>query len=194
MPMIRERKMTKVFNTPCNSPIVTMSPLATWATSWPSTASASSGVILRSKPLLTATRALLRFIPVAKALTTSEGKIPTSGVPMPARCAWRSTVCSSQRSCCVAGVVMTCTRIERFAIHFDRASEMNAPPKPNSAEMMSRVFISRPRPPLKASSRPNTRKVMLMSSNTEKFTSRNNKMRMIFSCLRKAETQNPNTW
>ena len=64
-----------------------MSPLATWLTSWASTASASGRVMLCSKPELTATRALLREAPVAKALTWGESKMATSGMPMPACCA-----------------------------------------------------------------------------------------------------------
>ena len=45
-----------------------MSPFATWLTSCPSTASASSADMFASSPVLTATSALLRFMPVAKAL------------------------------------------------------------------------------------------------------------------------------
>jgi len=48
--------------------MVTMSPLATWLTSCASTASASSRSIARSRPVETATSALLRLAPVAKAL------------------------------------------------------------------------------------------------------------------------------
>ncbi len=64
--------MTKVFSTPCSRVMVTMSPLATWLTSWPSTASISSWLMPRSNPVDTATSALLRFAPVAKALTSGE--------------------------------------------------------------------------------------------------------------------------
>ena len=70
LPMTRERKMTKVLTTPWISASVTMSPLATWLTSWPSTASASSRLIPLSRPVLTATSALFLFMPVAKALTS----------------------------------------------------------------------------------------------------------------------------
>jgi len=48
-------KTTKVFITPWISVSVTMSPLATWATSWPITASTSSRVIDCTKPVDTAT-------------------------------------------------------------------------------------------------------------------------------------------
>ena len=43
--MTRDRNTTKVFITPWISVMVTMSPLAMWATSWPITASTSSRVI-----------------------------------------------------------------------------------------------------------------------------------------------------
>ena len=60
--------MTNVLSTPWISAIVTMSPLATWLISWPSTASASSRLMLCRRPVETATSDLLRFQPVAKAL------------------------------------------------------------------------------------------------------------------------------
>ncbi|CFN65339.1 Uncharacterised protein [Bordetella pertussis] len=47
---------------------VTMSPLATCATSWPSTAATSSSVMLSSRPVETATSESLRNAPVANAL------------------------------------------------------------------------------------------------------------------------------
>ena len=65
---MRARKITNVFSTPWMSAMVTMSPLATWLTSWPSTASASSRLIARSNPVETATSELLRLGPVANAL------------------------------------------------------------------------------------------------------------------------------
>ena len=70
--MMREKKITKVLTTPCIRVRVIMSPLATWLTSWASTASASSEVMLFMRPVLTATSALLRFHPVAKALISGE--------------------------------------------------------------------------------------------------------------------------
>jgi len=66
--MTRLRNTTKVFITPWISVIVTMSPLATCATSWPITASTSSRVMFCSKPVDTATRAEFLNAPVAKAL------------------------------------------------------------------------------------------------------------------------------
>ena len=68
--MTRERKITKVLTTPWISASVTMSPLATWETSCASTASASLRSMARKSPVDTATSALLRLMPVAKALTS----------------------------------------------------------------------------------------------------------------------------
>ena len=76
--------MTNVLTTPCISASVTISPLATWVISCARTASISSLCILLRRPLLTATRALLRLIPVAKAFTSGASKIATSGIPIPA--------------------------------------------------------------------------------------------------------------
>ena len=56
-PITRDRKSTKVFTTPWISVSVTMSPFATWLTSWPSTASTSSRFMRCSSPVLTATSA-----------------------------------------------------------------------------------------------------------------------------------------
>ena len=53
-----------------NGDMVTMSPLATWATSWPITASTSSRVMPCSRPVDTATRAEFLKAPVAKALAS----------------------------------------------------------------------------------------------------------------------------
>src|SRR3972149_161363 len=55
---------------------VTMSPFATWLISCPSTASASSLSMAASNPVLTATRALLRLMPVAKALMSGGAVAP----------------------------------------------------------------------------------------------------------------------
>src|SRR5690606_41120371 len=65
---MRDRKMTKVLTTPWIRVRVTMSPLAMWATSWPSTAATSSSVMDESRPVETATRESLRKAPVANAL------------------------------------------------------------------------------------------------------------------------------
>ena len=94
--------------------------------------------MLRSRPVLTATSALLRLAPVAKALGSGESNTPTSGMPMPAFCAWLRTVATSHCSASLAGCAMTCTRIAILAIHLEISSEMNAPPKPKIAENTSR--------------------------------------------------------
>ena len=59
---------TKVFITPWIRVIVTMSPLATWATSCPITASTSWRCIDCSRPVDTATSAEFLKAPVANAL------------------------------------------------------------------------------------------------------------------------------
>ena len=71
-PITCAKKNTKVFTTPWISASVTMSPLAIWVTSWPITASASSWLICCNRPVDTATSALLRLMPVAKAFMSGE--------------------------------------------------------------------------------------------------------------------------
>ena len=66
--MTRDRTITKVLTTPWIKAKVTISPFETWLTSWAKTASTSSCVIERINPVLTATKALFLFIPVANAL------------------------------------------------------------------------------------------------------------------------------
>ena len=68
----RDKKITKVFNTPCNNAIVTISPLEIWEISCAKTASASASVMLFNNPVLTATKELLFVAPVAKAFTSGE--------------------------------------------------------------------------------------------------------------------------
>ena len=68
-----------------------------------------------SSPVLTATSALLRRAPVAKAFISGASKMPTSGMPMPAACAWRRTVSTSQLSAALRGCSMTRTPIMRLA-------------------------------------------------------------------------------
>src|SRR6476659_7631629 len=63
-PITRDRNTTKVFITPWISVIVTMSPLAMCATSWPITASTSSRVMPCSRPVETAISALFLKAPV----------------------------------------------------------------------------------------------------------------------------------
>ena len=137
-PTMRDRKMTKVFTTPWISVSVTMSPLATCVISCPSTASTSLRFMLCRSPELTATSAASRRAPVAKAFGSGESNTPTSGMPMPACEASARTVPTSHSSFAFAGLSMTCTPIARLAIHFDMASEISAPPKPNTAANTSR--------------------------------------------------------
>ena len=111
--------------------------------------------MLRSSPVLTATSAAFLLAPVAKAFGSGDSKMPTSGMPMPAVCACGCTVSTSQRSVSLAGSVMTCTPMERLAIHLEMSSEMNAPPKPNTAEKISRP-VSSALAGVEMRSRPNT--------------------------------------
>ncbi len=136
LPMTRARKTTNVLTTPWISDSVTMSPLATCVTSWPSTASISSRDIALSNPVETATSAEFLNAPVAKALG-SPSYIATSGIAIPALSASRLTVASSQVSPSVRGVAMTCAPVDHFAIVFDSSKEMNAPPNPRMAENAS---------------------------------------------------------
>ena len=64
---MRDRNTTNVFTTPWISVIVTMSPLATWPISCPSTASTSSRFIDCSRPVETATSEEILKAPVANA-------------------------------------------------------------------------------------------------------------------------------
>src|SRR4249919_990507 len=57
----------------------------------------------------------------------------TSGLPMPARSAWRWTVATSHCSSSLRGCSITCAPVLRLAIHLDISSEMNEPPKPKIA-------------------------------------------------------------
>jgi len=92
---------------------------------------------------------------VAKAFGSGESKMPTSGMPMPAVCACCVTTLTSQRSVSLAGFVMTLTPMARLAIHLEMSSEMNAPPKPKTAEMTSKPVTFMPCC-ASARSRPNT--------------------------------------
>ncbi len=141
-----------------------MSPFATWLISWPTTASTSSLFIRWSRPVLTATRASLRFQPVAKAFGSGESKMPTSGIWMPASFDWRSTVSISQRSNGVPGWSMICTPMPRFAMVFDRNSEIKDPLKPMMAAMTSREPMLMPPLSIRTPSRPSSRKTTLMTT------------------------------
>ena len=58
-------------------------------------------------------------------------------MPMPAACACCLTVFISQRSASPRGSVMTWAPTEYFAMVFDNAREMNAPPMPKTAQNAS---------------------------------------------------------
>ncbi len=83
--------------------------------------------------MLTATSALFLLAPVANAFGCGESNTATSGMPMPAWPERSFTVSSSQRSACPRGSVITCARVDIFAIFFESSSEMNEPPMPNTA-------------------------------------------------------------
>ena len=114
-----------------------MSPLATWPISCANTARVSSRLKRCKRPELTATRASLRFQPVAKAFELAELKIPTSGMPMPAFWASSDTVSSSHFSSALRAWVIICVPVLRLAIHLDRKSEIKEPAIPNTAQNTS---------------------------------------------------------
>ena len=101
-----------------------------------STARMFSLSMRRSIPLETATRALFRLMPVANAFMSSEGNMATSGIPMLALEASSPIVLTSQRSVSLAGEVITCALVSLFALHFESARLINAPPIPKTAENM----------------------------------------------------------
>src|SRR5450432_2408746 len=180
----RARNTTNVFTTPCSNVIVTMSPLATCATSWPSTASISSCDIELSSPVETATSAELRKAPVANALA-SPSYTATSGMLMPALSASFLTAATSHASPSLAGVWITCAPVVHFAIDFDMSSEMIAPVKPMTAEYTSSApGLS----PLAASIwfRPSALVTTLSTSITAMLVTRNRKMRFMDSSVRLA--------
>ena len=188
--MMREKKNTKVFTTPWISVSVTMSPFATWLTSCASTASASCCDMLASSPVLTATSDASRRAPVANAFGSGESKMPTSGMPMPAACAWRCTVPTSQLSVELAGCVITRTPIMRFADHLEIASEKNEPTKPMTADMTSSLPRSRSEP---CASRielmPSRFSTMPSSSMIARLVARNSTIRFIFVSLQRGFPQ-----
>src|SRR5690554_2447185 len=142
----RAKNITKVFTTPCTSARVTMSPLATWPISWASTARTSSGRMRLSRPAETATRASFLFQPVAKALDCWAGKMPTSGVLMPASRESSSTVSSSHFSVALLGVSMITVPVLRLAIHLEMNSEIIEPAMPKIKQKISRLLKLMPWP------------------------------------------------
>ena len=138
-----------------------------------------------SRPRLTATRASFLFQPVAKALGEGLGKMPTSGISIPACRDRRATVSSSQRSVELAGRSMICTPMLDLAIHLEANREMKEPVKPMTADMMSRALRFSP-PPLWASisSTPSRRMVMLSTASIATLVPRNNNiLSMVDSCV-----------
>ena len=89
--------------------------------------------------MLTATRALLRRAPVAKALGSSEGKDRHLGHADARGLGLMGDGLQQPGLCVVAGDSRSPGRQSlRFAIHFERPSEMKLPPKPNTAAKTSR--------------------------------------------------------
>ena len=107
-----------------------MSPLATWPISWASTARTSSGRMRLSRPAETATRASSLFQPVAKALDCWAGKMPTSGVLMPASRASSATVSTSHFSVLLDGDSMITVPVLRLAIHLEMNNDTMEPAMP----------------------------------------------------------------
>ena len=177
--------MTKVLTTPCTKDSVIMSPLATWPISWASTARASRSSKRLNKPLLTATSALLRFQPVAKALAASEGKMPTSGIPMPASSASDLTVSSSHCSSPLRGVSISWVPVPRLAMNLDSSNEIREPLIPNNPQNTSRLPKLRSTPLLaRIPSRPSRLKMTLTSTKTARLVARNNRI-LIFCAPKK---------
>jgi hypothetical protein len=56
---------------------------------------------------------------------------------MPALSARLCTVCTSQYCVVPSEPSITCAPVDHLAMVFDMSSEMNAPPKPNTADMTS---------------------------------------------------------
>ncbi len=132
-----------MFITPWINVIVTMSPLAMWATSWPITASTSSRVMFCSRPVDTATSEEFLNAPVAKALG-SPSKMPTSGMPMPALSANLRTVPTIQASSGDCGLSIMRRPAVHLAIGLLISSEMIAPPKPMISAKPSRAVEVQP--------------------------------------------------
>src|SRR5882672_1287094 len=178
-PTTRDRKNTKVLSTPWMRVRVTMSPLATWVISWPSTASTSSRLIDSSKPVETATSAEFLNAPVAKAFG-APSYTATSGMPMFALSARRRTVATSHCSCAPSGSFMTCAPVDYSAICLDMRSDMKEPPKPISSENQSSDWRSRPFC-VRNRSTPSTLAMTESSSTTARLVARKSRMRFMFS-------------
>ena len=75
---------------------------------------------------------------------------------------------------------MTRAPVDRFAIHFEIASEMNEPPMPITAEMTSSAVMSIP-PPCASSipSTPRTRSEMFRMNSMARFVATNSRIRFM---------------
>ena len=75
---------------------------------------------------------------------------------------------------------MTLAPVDRFAIHFEMASEMNAPPMPITAEMTSSAVMLMP-PPCVSSIRstPNRRSEMFRTNRIARFVETNRTIRVM---------------
>src|SRR5205814_1624532 len=176
-PTMRAKKITNVLTTPWISVSVTMSPLATCDSSWPSTASTSSLFIDCSRPVDTATSDEFLNAPVANALG-SPSYTATSGIATPA--VWESLriVSKSQTSASLRGVSMTCAPVDHFAIDFDIRSEMIAPTNPTTNENTSSEGTSIPFACTTRSS-PSRRSTIDSTSTTARLVMRNRMIRFI---------------
>jgi len=126
----------------------------------------------------TATSALLRDAPVANAFGSSAWKIATSGMPMAASRAWRSTVANSQRSVGVDGCSMIRACVDINAMRLLISSETSAPPMPkisaNSsiAALLTSIPCARSHGSIRFITNPNT-------INTARLVNTNNPTRRI---------------
>ena len=158
---------------------VIMSPLATCPISCAKTARTSRSSKRLSNPVLTATRALLRFHPVAKALAESDGKTPTSGMPIPASFAKDATVVSNHSSSLFWGDSMIRVPVPRLAMNFESSSDIREPLMPNRPQKTSKLLRFRSTPLLvRIPSRPRRLKMILTNTSTARFVARNRRILM----------------
>src|SRR5450830_69246 len=176
-PTTRAMNTTKVLTTPWIRVKVTMSPLATWAISWPSTASTSSRFMFCNRPVDTATSAEFLKAPVAKAFG-SPSYTATSGMATPARSARLRTVFTSHSSVELAGWSITRAPVDHLAIGLLISSEMIDPVKPTTRENTSRAPTLMPCA-LTARPTPSTLRTMDSTSITARLVARNSTMRFI---------------
>ncbi len=167
---------------------MTISPLATWLSSWPITASISLWVMLLSRPFDTATKAFFLLAPVAKAFMSFDGKIATSGALMPTIFDCLATVSNSHCSGLFLGSLITSAPVMRLTIHLEMSSEINDPPKPitpekiTSASMFKSELFS-----ANMLSTPSSLKVMLSTNIMAILVIRNKKIRFIVNPIVSSE-------